>query len=155
MWRDAQRWTFLLMANQGDGHVCGRSAASLPLWDIVSQRDGGHHPAAYCQWGGGDRGLVSGLQRGCVPSLLQVISKSRTGASHFRKHIPHSPMPGQASSSLSLFLALSFQKNIFPSLFFSVSFSLSCWAFTTGQFPHQSERRLNKHQKQMSEGACK
>lgn len=70
--------------------------------------------------GGGDRGLVSGLQRGCVPSLLQVISKSRIGASHFRKHIPHKPLPGQASPSLSLcFLLYPFRR-----MFFLPSFSL-------------------------------
>lgn len=31
---------------------------------------------------------------------------------------------------------------------------VSCWGFTTGQIPRRSERHLNKHQQNMSEGAC-
>lgn len=62
-------------------------------------------------------------------------------------------------SFLSLFFPTGLSFQFFLSLSFSVSLPelscfVPCWAFTTGQFPHQSKQLLNKHQQNMSEGAC-
>lgn len=122
----------------------------------------GRGPSPRCLLLGG-RGQGPGLRAsaGTCPLAAPGDLKEQNWSISFHKTHPTQipawkslPLPLSVSS-----LALSFQKNIFPSLFFSVSLPepicfVSCWAFTTGRFPHQSERRLNKHQQQMSEGAC-
>lgn len=50
---------------------------------------------------------------------------------------------------------LLFKLLLFPAfsvLLLEPSCFVSCWAFSTGWFPHRSERHLNKHQQKMSEG---
>lgn len=85
-----------------------------------------------------------------------TISKSRIGASHYTKYTSHKSLPLLFSL---FFFSLWPLRKMSLSLSFSVpipelSCFVSCWAFTTRQFPHQSEQHLNKHQQKMSEGAC-
>lgn len=92
------------------------------------------------------------------PASGNTISKSRIGASHYTKYISHKSLLLHKTLEFSLFFFFlcPFRKN---SLSLSASLPelscfVSCWALTTGQFPHQSEQHLNKHQQKMSEGAC-